>query len=62
MGKNSLRRRIRSLERRIAEHEAKLREEMTWQVPNIGVMRHWIAELEAFRGSVERARKRLRGS
>jgi len=59
MGKRSLRRRIRSLERRIAEHRAKLKEEMACHVPNLDVIRHWLAEVHAFQESVDRARKRL---
>jgi hypothetical protein len=59
MGKRSLRKRVRSLELRIAEHHGKLRKEKACPVPNIGVMRHWVAELEALREALARARKRL---
>lgn len=60
MGKRSLRKRIRSLERRIAEHEEKIHREAACQDPTEGVVHHWLAELAAFRGSVARAKKRLR--
>jgi hypothetical protein len=59
MGRNSLRERIRSLERRIAEHQRKLRTEATCPRPNEGVIRHWLADLRAFRAAIARARKRL---
>lgn len=57
MSKRTFRKRIRSLERRIAEDEDKIRRETTWQLGTEGVVHHWLA---AFRGSLERARKRLR--
>ena len=58
MGKNSLRKRVRSLEGRIAEHQAKLLREATCPNPNDGVIHHWFVELQAFQGSLDRARKR----
>jgi hypothetical protein len=61
MGGNNLRKRIRTLERRITEHKAKINEEVARWQPNEGVIRHWHVELRAFQGSLLRARKRLGG-
>lgn len=63
MGTKQLRKRVRRLERRIREHEVKLRAEAAGPNPREGVMRHWEAEIRAFRGAfrgaADRARKRL---
>jgi hypothetical protein len=59
MGNKSLKRRLASLEIRIAEHLMKINIERGNANPNIGLIKHWEAEINAFTASAERARKRL---
>ncbi len=59
MGKKELRRRIRSLEQRIHEHGTKILVERAHPHSDEGRVRHWQAEIKAFRGAINRARKRL---
>jgi len=59
MGNKSLKKRILSLEKRIAEHLQKISIELTKVSPNDGLIKHWQAEISAFASSVERGRKRL---
>ncbi len=59
MGKKELRKRVRSLEQRIQEHGTKILVERARPHPNQGRVRHWEAEIKAFRASINRARKRL---
>jgi hypothetical protein len=60
MGKKELRKRVQSLEQRIREHGTKILVERARPHPDEGRIRHWEAEVEAFRESIDRARKRLR--
>ena len=59
VGNKSLKRRMVSLEMRIAEHLIKINIERDVANPNIGLIKHWEAEIYAFTASVERVRKRL---
>ena len=59
MGNKSLKKRIASLESRIAEHLQKINKELTNVNPNMSLIKHWEAEIIAFTVSVERGRKRL---
>jgi hypothetical protein len=59
MGKKELRKRVRSLEQRIREHGTKILSERARPHPDAGRVRHWEAEIKAFRDSIDRARKRL---
>jgi hypothetical protein len=57
--RRSLGRRIESLLKRVAEHEAKVRIEESKAVPDLALIRHWKVEISAFAKSIERARRRL---
>ena len=59
MGKKELRKRVRSLEQRIHEHGTKILTERARPRPDAGRVRHWEAEIKAFREAINRARKRL---
>jgi len=59
MGNRSFKKRIASLEIRIAEHFQKINAELASVNPNVGLIKHWEAEINAFTVSAERARKRL---
>ena len=58
MGRRSLRKRVRSLERQIEEHGQRISERAKPR-PNENVIRHWEAEMRTFEASLRRARKRL---
>ena len=60
MGKKSLRKRIASLKKRVADHELKVMQEKSKRNPDYGLIRHWEVEIAAFSGSIERARKRVK--
>ncbi|MBT9149655.1 MAG: hypothetical protein AAGB97_09320 [Dehalococcoidia bacterium] len=60
MGKRGFRKQIESLEVRIKEHEDKITREKGKSQPNEGKIHHWETEIEAFKKSGERAKKRLR--
>jgi hypothetical protein len=62
MGKKELRKKMRTLDERIREHEGKILVERELDHPNEGRIRHWEAEMRAFRSGIDRARKRLRES
>lgn len=59
MGKKHLRKRVRSLQRRVTEHENKIAQERARGQPKEGVVRHWEKELSAFRANIERALRRF---
>jgi hypothetical protein len=59
MGKKELRKKMRTLDERIREHQAKILVERELDQPNEGRIRHWQAEIQAFRTGIDRARKRL---
>lgn len=61
MGKRSLKKRIESLKRRVDEHALKIMHEKGKRKPDYGLIHHWEAEIAAFSGSIERARKRVSG-
>ncbi|MEK6677993.1 MAG: hypothetical protein AABY39_01120 [Nitrospirota bacterium] len=60
MGKQGWKKRIESLRLRILEHENKIKKERAKFHPNEGVIKHWNAEIEAFKNSLNRALKRLK--
>jgi hypothetical protein len=59
MGHRALKRRIASLKERIIEHEEKIAGERMQSRPDLGLIKHWQVEIDAFTISVERALKRL---
>ncbi len=59
MGKKNHRKAIRSLMKRIAEHQDKIRLEFQKDFPNEGLVRHWESEIRAFEKGIQQARKRL---
>jgi len=48
------------LELRIHEHQDKIATEKKNSQPDEGTIHHWGAEIEAFKRSLEKAKKRLR--
>jgi hypothetical protein len=60
MGNRALKRRIASLRERIVEHEEKIAGERMQSRPDLGLIKHWQIEIDAFTVvSVERAIKRI---
>ncbi len=59
MGNKNHKKAIRSLERRIAEHEGKIRLEYTKDFPDQGIIRHWETEIKAFEKGIQQALRRL---
>ncbi|MQL52938.1 hypothetical protein GFC01_11840 [Desulfofundulus thermobenzoicus] len=61
MGKKGLKSRIKSLEKRIKEHQEKIIAEKAKTYPNEGLISHWDKEIKAFQKSIESAKKRMGG-
>jgi len=59
MGKKNHKKAIRSLNKRITEHEEKIKLEYEKDSPDEGLIRHWEKEIVAFEKGVQQARKRL---
>jgi len=59
MGKRNHLKTIRSLQKRIDEHQEKIRLEKLRELPNLGLIRHWEKEIRAFEKGIQQARKRL---
>jgi len=59
MGRRALKKRIESLLKRMTEHEVKIHLEEERENPDQSLIRHWNAEVVAFRKNIERAKKRL---
>ena len=59
MGKRNHRKAIQSLEKRIAEHQEKIRLESLQESPNSGLIQHWQKEIRAFEKGIQQALKRL---
>ena len=59
MGKKNHKKAIRSLNRRIAEHQEKTRLEYEKELPNQGLIRHWETEVRAFEKGIQQSLKRL---
>ena len=59
MGTKNHRKAIRSLQKRIIEHQEKIRIESQKDMPNEGLMHHWRMEIRAFERGIAQARKRL---
>jgi len=53
------RKKIETLQTRIAEHEEKSRLEKQKQEPNEGLIAHWEQEIRTFEEAVHRTKKRL---
>ena len=60
MGNQNHKKAIRSLQRRIAEHEDKINKELQKDYPDKGLIIHWQTEIRAFEKGVQQALKRLR--
>ncbi|MBE9143231.1 hypothetical protein [Planktothrix mougeotii] len=60
MGNQNHKKAIRSLEKRIAEHEDKINKELEKDYPDQGLIKHWQTEIRAFEKGVQQALKRLR--
>ena len=62
MGRNKKdRKKIKGLEEAIELHEAKIAEERGRFNPDLGLIRHWQAELRALKVQVARLQRRLPG-
>lgn len=59
MGKKNHKKAIRSLNRRIKEHQEKIRLEYEKDFPDEGLIRHWETEIRAFEKGIQQALKRL---
>ncbi len=59
MGKKNHKKTIRSLMKRIEEHQDKIRQEFLKEWPNEGMIHHWQAEIAAFEKGIKQAYKRL---
>ena len=59
MGKKNHKKAIRSLNRRIAEHQEKIKLEYEKNSPDEGLVRHWETEIRAFEKGIQQALKRL---
>jgi peptidoglycan hydrolase CwlO-like protein len=59
MGKKNYRKTIRSLQRRITEHEDKIELEQKKDLPDQGLIHHWQKEIRAFEKGIQQAQKRL---
>lgn len=60
MGNQHHKKAIRSLQRRIIEHEDKIKKELEKDYPDQGLIKHWQTEIRAFEKGVQQALKRLR--
>ncbi|MFM6400925.1 MAG: hypothetical protein ACKPFF_29985 [Planktothrix sp.] len=60
MGNQNHKKAIRSLQRRIIEHEDKIKKELEKDYPDQGLIKHWQTEIRAFEKGVQQALKRLR--
>ncbi len=59
MGNKNHKKAIRSLNKRIDEHQEKIRLEYEKDYPDQGLIRHWKAEIQAFEKGIQQALKRL---
>jgi predicted GIY-YIG superfamily endonuclease len=59
MGNKNHKKAIRSLNKRIDEHQEKIRREYEKDYPAQGLIRHWKAEFQAFEKGIQQALKRL---
>ncbi|MGF1522443.1 MAG: hypothetical protein ACFBSF_09010 [Leptolyngbyaceae cyanobacterium] len=59
MGKRNHLKAIRSLQNRIDEHLEKIRLEEQKERSDVGLIRHWKKEIQAFEKGIRQARKRL---
>ncbi|MDF0555261.1 hypothetical protein [Kamptonema sp. UHCC 0994] len=59
MGKKNHKKAIRSLNKRIAEHQEKIRIESEKHSPDAGLIKHWETEISAFEKGIQQALKRL---
>jgi len=60
MGKKEFLKQIKSLQKRIEEHEAKISEEIMKTTPDNKVIKYWEREIEAYKDAIAKAEKRLR--
>jgi len=62
MGRNKqIRARIKGLERQVRAHQAKIRRELNKKHPDLGLIRHWQKEIEAWQRQLERLKSKLPG-
>ncbi|MEG4054627.1 MULTISPECIES: hypothetical protein [unclassified Microcoleus] len=59
MGNKNHKKALRSLNKRIAEHEEKIRLEYEKDFPDEGLIRQWESEIRAFEKGIQQALKRL---
>lgn len=59
MGNKNHKKAIRSLTRRITEHQEKIRLEYQKDFPDEGLIRHWETEIRAFEKGIQQSLKRL---
>ncbi|MBE0426228.1 MAG: hypothetical protein IBX72_06240 [Nitrospirae bacterium] len=60
MGKKEFLKQMESLNRKISEHEAKIKIERNKSFPGAGRIKYWEREILAFKDALEKAKKRLR--
>ncbi|MBD2480450.1 hypothetical protein [Planktothrix sp. FACHB-1365] len=60
MGNQNHKKAIRSLQRRIIEHEDKIKKELEKDYPDQGLIKYWQTEIRAFEKGVQQALKRFR--
>jgi hypothetical protein len=61
MGKRRYRRKKASREARLQEHREKIAREQQKPTPDLGLIRHWERDIEAFQAGIQSAQKRLGG-
>jgi hypothetical protein len=59
MGNKNHKKAIESLEKRIFEHQEKIRLELNKENPDFGLINHWKKEIKAFEKGIQQALKRL---
>ena len=59
MGKKNHKKTVRSLTKRIEEHQEKIRQEYAKELPDQGLIDHWQAEIATFEKGIKQAYKRL---
>ena len=59
MGNKNHKKAIKSLEKRIIEHQNKIKTELLRENPDRGLIKHWQIEIKAFEKGIQRALKRL---
>jgi len=59
MGKKEFLKQIKSLQKRIEEHETKISEELMKTAPDNKLIKYWRREIAAYKDAIAKAEKRL---